>query len=1367
MTQPKIWQRFFSILVLASSLFSLGGGWPAAGRAQAQLPLLPQQQGAALSGPLQPQISPAIKNDLSPALRDLTAVDLFRTDKPRELVPHMQLPKFRALTPQSRFQTDQALQTQTAVGKMPAAGFNFDGVSNVNYVLPPDTNGDIGRDYYVQWVNLSLAIWRLDRTKGTAERIYGPAAGNTLWSGFGGACEYSNDGDPIVLYDHLADRWLASQFALPSYPYGPFYQCIGISQTGDPTGSWYRYAFAWKNGAKKDVMNDYPKFGVWPDGYYLTVNQFSGGIGAWQGAGVASFEREKMLQGQPARMVSFDLYQVNSNFGGLLPSDLDGPPPPPGTPNYFAEVDDERIMGPADAIRLWEFHVDWTNPSNSTFGQAGKPDALLPVTNFTPLCVSISSCIPQPGISQGLDAIGDRLMYRLQYRFFGDYATLVTNHSVDAGNRRAAVRWYELRNAGSGWNIHQQGTYAGDGENLEHRWMGSAAMDNAGNIAVGYSVSSQTVFPSIRYTGRLAGDPLNTLPQGEATLVAGTGSQTSLHARWGDYSMLGLDPSDDCTFWFTSQYYQGNSDRDWRTRVGSFTFPSCLNNGKGYLQGTVIDATSAAPLENARVEAGPFSTVTGANGFYQIYNLPPGIYNVKAIAYGYQTGTAANVHISVGPTSTQDFALKPVPKVTLQGGVTDGSGQGWPLYARIDITAPGYSGMVFTNPTDGTYQVQLAQGSPHELSASAMSAGYQTASRSVTPSPGSSENFVLVVDHEQCIAPGYAIKGNCEPLPGGLVIGNVYDANTGLGINDARVSGSDAAVSGGVDSANSTATPQDPAVEDGFYTLFSSLTGSRVLTATYDLYAADVRSVSVSSGALVEQSFTLSAGRLVADPAAITVSTRSVQNLTQEVALNNVGALPASFSLFEVRAPAMHLQPTGPFAIPTRHVGPKRLADLNAMLFYDYHPPEAELLPGGEVLQSWPAGLAHPWGIGYNPVTNDLWVGNVAAAGGDDALYRFLPSGLATGESISVAAPDTFFAADMTYNPFTRTFWQVQVGGNNCVVEVDPEKQALTGRKICPAFDNSQRGLAFNPLNGSYYSGSWTNGILYHFDASGTILASVDTGLNISGLAFNPASGRLFVLSNAERGYDIYILDAHDGFRLLGGFDVPGLGSFEQGGMEVDCEGHLWVVNQASQVVLEVDSGETAACTWNDIPWLTVSPMGGTLLPGEGQVLTLTLEASAAREGRNSAQIVLTSDTPYGALTIPVVFNLNAFGVSLSVGTGYQAGDAGTAVMHFVQVANTGKAEDTFSLEVSGNRWLVDAPAEIGPLEAWDSIFVTVVVEIPAGAAAGEMDQVEIRVASNGDPTIHTSARLTTIARYRQFFPWIRQWWPPLIFQRP
>ncbi len=585
-----------------------------------------------------------------------------------------------------------------ATGSMPALTNEWEGLNNTASVVPPDTNGDVGPNHYVQWVNLSLKIWGK-----SGNLLYGPAAGNTLWSGFGGPCQTDNDGDPIVLYDSLADRWFASQFVVPIG--GPYYQCIAVSATPDPTGAWYRYAYLWSNSK----MNDYAKFGVWPDGYYMSVNQFF--FNSWVGAGVAVFEREAMLQGLPARMVTFDLFNVDPNFGGILPADLDGlQAPPAGAPDVFAEWDDGSVFGGSDALRLWNFHVDWNNTANSTFGDdSHKPNLVIPTLDVDPGDLNNQTTIPQKETTVLLDSISDRLMYRLQYRNFGDHQTLVSNHTVNGGSSNTGIHWFELqKTTAEDWSMAQEGVFAPDANS---RWMGSIAMDNSGDIALGYSKSGPDLYPSIAYAGRLADDPAGEMAQSEITMFSGTGSQTTYTHRWGDYSMMAVDPADECTFWYTQEYYAVTSDISWRTRIGSFKFPSCDQAQTGTLQGTVLSAADLTPIGGAKVKVGGAVVFTAADGTYKVL-LPTGSVDVQVSAFGY-VGQTLPAEILNGETATLDFSLSQAVMVLVSGKVTDGSGHpGMPLYARIDI--PGVpSSPITSDPFTGQYQVLLEQDSTY------------------------------------------------------------------------------------------------------------------------------------------------------------------------------------------------------------------------------------------------------------------------------------------------------------------------------------------------------------------------------------------------------------------------------------------------------------------------------------------------------------------------------------------------------------------------------------------------------------------------------------------------------------------------------
>jgi len=433
-------------------------------------------------------------------------------------------------------------------------GLNFDGigVGLGGYspgVAPPDTNGAPGDTQYVQWVNSHLAVF--DKSSGAL--VYGPAAGNTLWQGFGGPCELNNDGDPIAIFDQAAQRWVMTQFSVSG---GQFYECVAVSTTSDATGSYRRFAYQFTD------FNDYPKMSIWPDGYYISFNMFNAAGTAFLGARACVLDRNQMLtpSGTPGPMQCF---QLTSSYGGLLPSDWDGPTAPPaGSPNYFMAFDWAGLNG----LNMWKFDVDWVTPSNSTFTGPTK----ITGASFTEACGG-GTCIQQPGTGQNLDSLADRLMYRLAYRNFGSHESLVVTHSVAAGAAASGARWYEVRDPNGSPSVYQQGTYSPDSD---ARWMGSIAMDGSGNMALGYSVSSNSTRPSIRYTGREASDPLGTM-QSENTIITGTGSQTGGLSRWGDYSAMDIDPVDDCTFWFTTEYLKSNGSFNWSTRIASFKFPGC------------------------------------------------------------------------------------------------------------------------------------------------------------------------------------------------------------------------------------------------------------------------------------------------------------------------------------------------------------------------------------------------------------------------------------------------------------------------------------------------------------------------------------------------------------------------------------------------------------------------------------------------------------------------------------------------------------------------------------------------------------------------------------------------------------------------
>jgi len=443
-------------------------------------------------------------------------------------------------------------------------------------VAPPDTNGAVGASEYVQWVNQAYGIFdkatrdlKVVLDPGSGEKLKPILDGNAIWQGFGGKCEFSNDGDPIVMYDKLADppRWVMSQFAHSKPAGAPYSQCIAVSTTSDPAGDYALYEFQFNN------FNDYGKFSVWLDGYYGVFNMFEDDTqySDYLGTKVCAFDRSKMLQGVAASIQCVNLYQPQ--YSAILPADFDGPvssSPGHGSPELFVGLDSNKL-------NLWTFKVDWKDTSKSTFDRVPVE---MPVASFDYPCVKEGyeyACIHQPGSdTQRLEVLGDRLMYRLAYRNFGTRESLVLNHTVMVG-ARTGVRWYEIDSPFNKPTVRQQGTFAPD-DGL-FRWMGSVGVDKKGNMLLEYSVSGDKVFPSWRYTGRLYDDPLGQM-RSERELVVGSGSQINQDDRWatdrwGDYSSVVLDPVDDCTFWLTNQYLSKTGTYNWDTAITSVRFPNC------------------------------------------------------------------------------------------------------------------------------------------------------------------------------------------------------------------------------------------------------------------------------------------------------------------------------------------------------------------------------------------------------------------------------------------------------------------------------------------------------------------------------------------------------------------------------------------------------------------------------------------------------------------------------------------------------------------------------------------------------------------------------------------------------------------------
>jgi hypothetical protein len=493
-----------------------------------------------------------VARDVSPPLRDLAAAaGPIVADHEHKIDRVRPIPRPQVTPGQER--PDGALQSEQGPAAKIIAGVNFAGVGQGDYgfspdAAPPDTNGVVGATQYVQYVNESVAVF--DKISGAVQ--LGPVKGHTIWAGFKSDCAKHDDGDPIAQYDKAAKRWILSQFFVSGKK---FLECVAVSQTSDATGAYNRYAFSYGT----TDFNDYPKIGVWPDGYYVTYNIFHGQ--SFAGGKVCAFDRTAMLAGNDATQ---QCVQLSSQFGGLLPSDLDGSrQPPAGSPNFIVTYDTNKLD-------LFKFHVDWANPANTDL----EGPTIISVPSFTPACGGFGACMKQKGTTQTLDSLADRPMYRLAYRNFGDHESLVVNQSVEgaSGSASSGVRWYEVRDPNGTPTLFQSGTY--EPTSKAFRWMGSAAQDKFGNMAVAYSYSSANDFPAIRFAGRLAGDAAGKL-EAEQSILEGTGSQINTANRWGDYSALTVDPEDDCTFYFTSEYLKTTGSFNWSTRIASFKFPKC------------------------------------------------------------------------------------------------------------------------------------------------------------------------------------------------------------------------------------------------------------------------------------------------------------------------------------------------------------------------------------------------------------------------------------------------------------------------------------------------------------------------------------------------------------------------------------------------------------------------------------------------------------------------------------------------------------------------------------------------------------------------------------------------------------------------
>jgi hypothetical protein len=1351
------------------------------------------EDGMAGGGLARPKVIYPLKRGVSAPLRQMVpkapkATPPYSRERPQ--------PPYKQATSSIAPGSDAVRQAEALLAPDPL--LSFDGLSNdandqvLGFrVFPPDVNGDVGPNHYVQWNNLTFGVF--DKA---GNLMGGPFPGNMPWQGFGGECEAHNDGDPIVLYDQLADRWVFSQFAIFAPDGG--HQCFAISQTGDPLGPYFLYDFLVSPGG---AFNDYPKISVWPDGYYISFNEFNPNF---TNAVTVAVDRESMIQGLPAAMVRFDVSIPNADAFTLQPAHLEGRLlPPDGAPGFYVMAFDDETWSltpdpTTDFYNLWALRADWDDPGSSVFVGPN----MIPTPEFDAnMCEFSRSCIPQPAGGEGLDSLAQMTMYRLAYRNFSDHESMVVTHTTDVGGDLAGVRWAELRNPNSAPELFQTGTFApADGL---HRWMPAIAMDGQGNIAVGYSVGNADTFPGLRYAARLVSDPPGEMGQGEAVIVNGSGVQNSGFNRWGDYFSMSVDESDDCTFWFTGEYGSSATPNDWSTRIASMTMPLCTATEIGTIAG-LVRRGNGNPLPGALVSAGAFSAVSGPDGTYSLL-VPAGTHDVTASAFGFGSQTVTGVTVGDGETATANFRLSAAPRVRVSGLVTDDAEAGYGLYAELTFSASGTTPIrVLTDPVTGRYAIRLPSGEDFEVTVRSIVPGYLEETRPITPGPGDVvADFGLEVNTGTCNAPGYNLgvtleatenfdgafppagwtvenaTTGCGGVPdwtntdpglrsnltggsagfavadsdqcgsevamdttmtsppidlsgltdadglqisfsqdlfvftptgtlatvevwdgavwqvvstqqsdsrgqrvsigtklangvadarvrfrylagfewwwqiddvelsiasctfqegGGLVFGTITDRNTGLGINGATVTAT------GQPPVTTFATPNDPALKDGLYFTFLAAPGQ--ITAAADGYQTRTVNVTPVPDGVFRRDLNLGAGIISAQPTELSLRVPFRGTASTTLTLVNTGTAPATVEINELEGPPSNIT-IGPFWPAGRRVGPRNMFELKGDHVRPHDIPSARPLAAGDAVRRIPTGLALPWGAGYDASTLSAWITNPGVGGGDDLAHRFLDDGTATGDTLDLSSL-VAWSADMAYDSLNNKLWVVNVGGDNCIHELDPATRAITGNTICPAFGTSERGLAYDPVTDTFYAGSWNDARIVQFDRSGTILRAVQTELSISGLAYNPGTGHLFVAVNdAAAVPDVFVFDTAGDLTLIGQFEItdggtPVFPDFSGAGLELDCAGNLWAVNQVSGEIVVAESNEPPACDL-DVPWIGTSPETVTVPAGGSVAVTVSVDASTLTPGLREAQLLLRTDTPYDvpavALHVTVAFN--------------------------------------------------------------------------------------------------------------------------------
>ncbi|HEV7472435.1 MAG TPA: DUF4214 domain-containing protein [Pyrinomonadaceae bacterium] len=664
---------------------------------------------------------------------------------------------------------------------MPGTLFSFDGIdSNLSGCgcLPPDSHGDVGPNHYIQSANSSI---RIHDKSGNV--LSGPTTYNSFFAAIGPSNPCGNNvngGDGIVFYDHLADRWVVSDFAQPSFPGTSFWQCVGVSKTPDPVaGGWYLYAVQ-VDPANNTFLGDYPKFGLWPDAYYLSMNEFSNNT-TFNGVRQYALDRNAMIAGGAANAIGFSILPADlGDQYSLMPATFrTGDPPPAGQPEWFMSINSSAVAGTVETqVFVRRFHADFAVPANSTFGVGAThaPDGIITVNGFVDAFQSTGGNIVPNGTAtatQFLDTLGDKLMTPLVYQSLGGVESIYSSHSVNnnqGGTGPVSVRWYQFNMTGNTIPATpaQQQTFDNGADGI-WRWMPSINVDRQGNMAIGYSASSATINPGIRYAGRLAGDPLNNLSQGEAVMYNATGHQTSTSGRWGDYSSMFVDPSDSCTFWHVNEYYSVTGAANWRQRIGTFKFPGCPATPLPTPSPSPTPAPSPSPTPP--ISAGPV-TVTATTGTVGPTDYPTVKAAFDAINAGTHTGV---INIFILGDTTEAVAA-----------VLNASGSGAASYTSIRMQPSGVrtvSGNLATPLIDlngaDNLTIDGSNTGGNSLTISNTNTGAVTGTSTIRFINGASNNAVMntTISGSATVAVGTA---------GGNVL---FSTTTGTGNNNNTISG--------------------------------------------------------------------------------------------------------------------------------------------------------------------------------------------------------------------------------------------------------------------------------------------------------------------------------------------------------------------------------------------------------------------------------------------------------------------------------------------------------------------------------------------------------------------------------------------------